>query len=370
MNKVTVVVGGQYGSEGKGKVVADIAARSKAASLFVVRCGGPNSGHSIVVDGKVVVLKALPSGAGKVGVSKGGKQMTYLVIPAAAVVDIDQLKLEVDMLKIDPSFVLVDSRAVVVTEEDRVQERIGIKGSIGSTASGNGEALIRRMRRRGDTLLMGGMFGIGINQVCTVCDVAELINVRLKTWSDVEVVIEGNQGFGLSLLYGDYPFVTSRDTTASAFCSEVGISPRAVTDIVMVIRTFPIRVGGNSGPMFEEKTWEEVAKIGGWPFATQDTGNGTCDVFVPDPREWTSVTKKLRRVGMMDWAQLLRASQFNQPTAIAVMGLDRLDWSCRDLTSHYQLKGPALDFAAKVEVTSGVQVRWIGTGPTNLLYVK
>src|SRR5207244_2042197 len=74
-----------------------------------------------------------------------------------------------------------------------------------------------------------------------------------------EVIIEGTQGFALSLLHGrDYPFVTSRDTTAAGFAMEVGLSPRLVSKIVMVIRTFPIRVGGTSGPFANETSWDEI----------------------------------------------------------------------------------------------------------------
>ena len=78
------------------------------------------------------------------------------------------------------------------------------------------------------------------------------------------IIIEGTQGFGLSLLHSKYyPFVTSRDTTAAAFVSEAGLSPLDVDDIVLVLRAFPIRVGGNSGPLPNEIDWDTVTSESG-----------------------------------------------------------------------------------------------------------
>jgi adenylosuccinate synthase len=129
----------------------------------------------------------------------------------------------------------------------------------------------------------------------------------------VDVVVEGSQGFGLSLLHGPhYPFVTSRDTTASGFAMEVGLSPRLVDKIVLVVRTFPIRVAGSSGPLPYEISWETIAKESGAP------------AVVP---EFTSVTHRLRRVGKFDVQLVKQACEYNRPTSIALMGADRLEYS-------------------------------------------
>ena len=74
------------------------------------------------------------------------------------------------------------------------------------------------------------------------------------------VVVEGTQGFGLSVYYGTYPYTTSRDTTAAGALSEAGLSPRDVDCIALVLRAFPIRVSGSSGPMPREITWREVQR--------------------------------------------------------------------------------------------------------------
>ena len=90
-----------------------------------------------------------------------------------------------------------------------------------------------------------------LHERARVEDVAPLLHHALDAGEDI--VVEGTQGFGLSLLHGPhYPYVTARDTTAAGFATEVGLSPRHIDDIVLVVRTFPIRVGGPSGPLSNE----------------------------------------------------------------------------------------------------------------------
>ena len=145
---------------------------------------------------------------------------------------------------------------------------------------------------------------------------APLVHAHLDQGDDV--IVEGTQGFGLSLLHApEYPCATSRDTTASGFAMEVGLSPRDVTTIVMVIRTFPIRVGGNSGPL-DDISWEDVRASSGTPETMP---------------EYTSVTRRLRRVGRFDLDMVKMACRYNKPTSLAVMGLDRLDYANTDVSN-------------------------------------
>jgi adenylosuccinate synthase len=162
------------------------------------------------------------------------------------------------------------------------------------------------------------------------------------------LIVEGTQGFGLSLLHGPhYPFVTARDTTASGFAMEVGLSPRQIDRIVLVIRTFPIRVGGNSGPLAHETTWEEVRRFSGAP------------EVVP---ELTSVTRRPRRVALFDLEFVKTACRYNRPTSLAVMGIDRLDHANRTIRSSDELTPRARDFLGQLTAATGVTVEWIGTG--------
>ena len=158
------------------------------------------------------------------------------------------------------------------------------------------------------------------------------------------VVIEGTQGFGLSLLQGGYwPKATSRDTTAAGFLAEAGLSPLDVDDITLVIRCHPIRVAGNSGPLSGETSWEQIAVEAG---------------ITDHIREFTTVTARLRRVGRFDPEIVRRAIQANHPSRIVLNHLDYVDPPVRDglLTSK------ARSFVEKVETEIGRQIHWLGTG--------
>lgn len=330
---VTIVVGGQYGSEGKGKVVALRA--SQVAAPWLVRCGGPNSGHTVTIAGKDVILRQVPC-------CSEPDRATFC-ISAGCVIDESILLHELDLLGITRSRIIVDPRAVLVTESDREAERREL-GEIGSTCSGTGSAQIRRMSRRPDVRLSGD--SAAIKARCRVETVAPLLHEVIDGGG--HVIVEGTQGFALSLLHGAvYPFVTSRDTTAAGFAMEVGLSPRLIDDIVMVVRTFPIRVGGTSGPFSQETTWEEVGVLSGAPTALP---------------EYTSVTRRLRRVAHFDLNAVKLACNYNRPTSLAVMGLDRIDYANRAITEIGELTPKASWFLDELEVATGVPVEFAGTG--------
>src|SRR5580698_1822480 len=108
----TIIVGGQFGSEGKGKVVALLA--SRVESPWLVRCGGPNSGHTVTIDGKDVILPQVPC-------CSESHRATFC-IAAGCAIDEAVLLRELDLLKIDRQRIIVDPRAVIVTEQDREVE--------------------------------------------------------------------------------------------------------------------------------------------------------------------------------------------------------------------------------------------------------
>jgi adenylosuccinate synthase len=329
----TIVVGGQYGSEGKGKVVALLA--SRLASPWLVRCGGPNSGHTVRIDGKDVVLRQVPCCA--------EPHKATLCVAAGCAIDEAVLLRELDLLDIERERIIVDPRAVVVTEQDREAERSQLK-DIASTCSGTGAALARRMSRRPEVPLAKNSDALRAR--CRIETVALLLHRTLDRGGDV--IIEGTQGFALSLLHGqDYPFVTSRDTTAAGFAMEVGLSPRLIDNIVMVLRTFPIRVGGPSGPFADEISWDEIRAISGAP------------EVLP---EYTSVTKKLRRVARFDINAVKLACYYNRPTSLAVMGLDRLEYANTGVCDLASLTPKARNFLDDLELATAVPVEFAGTG--------
>ncbi len=329
----TVVVGGQFGSEGKGKTVALCASQMK--SPWVVRCGGPNSGHTVRIGKEEVVLRQVPAGA--------GHPEAVLLLSAGCAVDEDLLLEEVNRLDLPKERVIVDARAVLINEHHRQLEMDAVK-HIGSTASGTGAALIHRMQRAPDVRLAGDSDKLADR--VRVESIGPMLHSHLDQAGDV--LVEGTQGFGLSLLHGPYyPFATSRDTTAAGFISEVGLSPRHVNDIIMVIRTFPIRVGGNSGPLPTEISWEQVQRISGAP------------AVYP---EYTSVTQRLRRVGRFDMTSVKTACAYNQPTKLAVMGLDRYDFRNHRAFDHQALTSATRAFLVDLERETHVRIAWVGTG--------
>ncbi|WGS19241.1 adenylosuccinate synthetase [Bradyrhizobium sp. ISRA463] len=247
---VSVVVGGQYGSEGKGKVALALA-REKAAHC-VVRVGGTNSGHTIIDErGEPRSFRQLPA-------SVFAKD-TIAVLPPGALIDVDIFEKEVAELGLGPDRVKVSPFASLISPEDREKERsTGLVDRIGSTGSGTGAALVRRIDRGSAVRLAKGEPRLHPY----IDDTARMMRDVLT--KNERIVIEGSQGSGLSVLHGGfYPHATSRDTTAAAFVSEAGLSPFDVDEIVLVLRAHPIRVAGTSGPLEDEMSWKDLAAEAG-----------------------------------------------------------------------------------------------------------
>jgi len=333
---LSVVVGGQYGSEGKGKVAQYLAVERSATA--VVRVGGSNSGHTgFIGDDAVKVLRQLPTAALLPDV--------LCVLGPGSYIDVDLLLREVDETALDPARLKIDPKAFVITAEDReMEERSGQVGEIGSTASGTGASVLRRVaRRRGSQ---------------TVADVASLRPFISETTSllrpllasGARVIVEGTQGFGLSVLHGPhYPYATSRDTSAAGAVSEAGLSPMDVDEVALVLRTFPIRVGGNSGPLANEIDWETIRHESG---ASRELA------------EYTSVTGRLRRVARFDPELVRGAIAVNKPSLIVLNHIDYVDAECAMLGT---LTDRARKFIRGVSDSIGAPVDLVGLGPSTIV---
>jgi adenylosuccinate synthase len=335
-----IVVGGQYGSEGKGKVSAFI---TKQENIDIcVRCGGPNSGHSFVDEnGNTVVLRQLPTGF--------VNARTRLLIPAGALIDPLVLKYEIESFGFTPERVGVDRKAFVIEKEDSETEKtLGLRERLSSTLCGVGAAQSRRTIRAKNARLAKEVISEHPWLREYLANVSDEVNHALDC--EKKVLIEGTQGFGLSLYHSDhYPKTTSRDTTAAGFLSEVGVSPRQVTEIVVVFRTFPIRVAGmQAGPMKEEITWEQLRLESGCPFAIE---------------ERTTVTNKVRRLARFDWELAERAAMVNKPTRLAVNCLDHLDYSNTQAKQENALSRRSREFLSELELQTKTPVFFIGKGP-------
>jgi adenylosuccinate synthase len=336
-----VVVGGQYGSEGKGKIAAYLARREDID--ICVRCGGPNSGHSFYDDeGNFRVLRQLPTGF--------INPRTRLLIPAGALIDPSVLANELAFVPDARNRVGIDRNAFIIENRDREYERsVGLRERLSSTLCGVGAAQSRRVLRGADAKLANDVVKEYPWLEMLLTNVSEEVNEALG--NDKKVLIEGTQGFGLSLYHSPhYPRTTSRDVTAAAFLSEIGVSPLRVTEIVLVLRTFPIRVAGDqAGPLKDEITWEQLRLESGYPH---------------DITEMTSVTKKIRRVGRFDWHLAKKAVQVNGPTMIAINGLDYLDFRNRGTSDYADLTFPAREFVDRLATAIRVPVTMLGTGPS------
>jgi adenylosuccinate synthase len=338
---VSVIVGGQYGSEGKGKTSLHIA-RTDRTVAAIMRVGGTNSGHvGISRDGRRFALRQLPAGA-----IDGNCE---ILLPAGAYIDVDLLLSEIDLLDHDPGKITISPFAHVITQAHRGWEMAaGLREQIGSTESGTGAAVLSRIARGG-----GGMPPAvpaeHVQQLApflgdTTAKARELLEQGKR------IVIEGTQGFGLSAIHAEaWPKATSRDTTAASFLAEAGLSPFDVDDITLVLRCFPIRVAGRqSGPLPHETTWDEIAQTAG---------------IARDLTELTTVTQRPRRVGRFDGSIVRRAIAANRPNRIV---LNHLDYVVPEVAGG-TFDARAHDFVKQIEAEIGQAIDWLGTSPSEMV---
>jgi len=332
---VSVVVGGQYGSEGKGKVAQHLARERQAAA--VVRVGGSNSGHTgVKPSGDIDVLRHLPTAA--------LDSDAMCLLAAGSYIDHDVLLAEIERTGLTPERLLIDENAFLIVAEDREAEAASDLGDrIGSTCSGTGAAVARRIARRSPDDLAGASGDLRPY----IGDVSAYLRDCLA--HDRHVVVEGTQGFGLSLLHSPhFPKATSRDTTAAAALAEAGLSPIDVTDVVLVLRAFPIRVAGDSGPFgAEEIDWATIAAEGD---------------HAEELTEHTSVTQRPRRVARFDPEIVRRAIAVNRPSTIVLNHVDHIDAGARNGA----LTARSRSFVADVAEWIDRPIDFVGLGPDSL----
>jgi len=243
-----------------------------------------------------------------------------------------------DCLRIDPN-------AAVITEREKQEEAsTALKEAIGSTLSGTGAAVGRRIAR-----VRALRFAKDEPRLKPfLSPISQLLRSRLDVGD--RLILEGTQGFGLSVLHAPhYPFVTSRDTTAAAFVAEAGLSPMDVDEVVLVVRAFPIRVSGNSGSLPNEIDWDILS-----------TESGSESLI----QEYTSVTRSLRRVARFDADLVRQAIAVNAPTHIALNHVDYVDFSCRDLN---RFSKRATEFVEKLESAISAKFDYLGFGPASMV---
>jgi len=332
-----VVVGAQWGDEGKGKVV-DILAEH--ADIIARYQGGNNAGHTLVVDGRKTVLHLVPSGVlhhGKVCVIGNG----VVVDPAVLLEEIDALRargylLDDDCLKIsDRAHVIMPYHRAI----DQARERLRGEGRIGTTGRGIGPAYEDKMARIGvrfADFLDDDTFSATLSQTLEeknaylramlneealdfesihqayqefrsrlarhVTDTGVFVRAALR--ASKRVLLEGGQGTMLDVDHGTYPYVTSSNTVASGACTGSAIAPSQITFVVGIAKAYTTRVGGG-------------------PFPTE-LSDALGRKLQQDGDEFGATTGRPRRCGWFDAVVVRQAVELNGVGGLALTKLDVL----------------------------------------------
>ncbi len=413
----TVVVGTQWGDEGKGKFT-DLVARDM--DMVVRYQGGHNAGHTLVVDGEKFALQLVPSGV--------LYEHTTPVIGNGVVVDPRVLLAEIDTLTskgVDCSRLKVSGNAHLIMpyhqELDALHERHLGAAKLGTTKRGIGPTYADKAMRTGirvqdllDPKIFRKKLDVALdhhNKVLTkvfnrlpvdvdsvasqyldecaprmsgyIADTVSLIHERLEAGS--EVLFEGAQATFLDLDHGTYPFVTSSNPVAGGACVGSGVGPRHISRVIGIAKAYVTRVG--SGP-FPTELSDEIG-----------------DYLVDVGHEYGVNTGRRRRTGWLDLVMLRQAARLNSLTEIALTKLDILDgldsikvcvayeadgeryeyvpyhqsvfhkvkpiyeelpgWKTdiSGITDHTELPSAAADYIEFLEDRIGVPIRLVGVGP-------
>lgn len=328
---ITLVVGAQYGGEGKGKVAAYLATREQ----FYASCrtGGVNSSHTIVLGNATVHLRMLPAAA----LVDPNVRVIY---GAGSLIHIPTLLGEMSSHKVWPRRIMIDPQAGIISDDLINEQRKDTRYKrIGSTLTGTGYATAERAKRR-----------LTLAKECA--DVRDMLTENIIEFlSDADtrglpILLEGHQAFGLSNYHGDYPYVSSRDCTVAEMLSEVGLHIRNGNPrVVLAVKAFPTRNHHGSLP-------HEIDRAQARELGIHEEGGGAWDR-----------PNKPRRVATIDFNIIKRAVHANGATEIALTGVDHLDTRMAGARSIESISHKVFQFISKLEQHTGVWVRYLSTGP-------
>lgn len=320
----TIVICGFFGDTGKGKIISYLSLKDKAT--VTARAGvGPNAGHTVVYGDKEYKLRMLPSAF--------VYEKCRLLIGPGVLINPDVLLKEIqltnseDRAGVDPQCAVIEPRHIEADKKGHLAKTIKTTGS--GTGPCNAERALRTVKLARDMPKLKEF----------LTDVPAEVNLAIDEGENV--LIEGTQGTYLSLFHGTYPYCTSKDVTASAACSDVGVGPTKINDVIAVFKAYTTRVGG--GPLPNELAWEEAEKRG-WA-------------------EVATVTGRRRRAAPFNYELAKRAVMLNGATQLAITKIDVLFPECKGVKSYGKLSQDARTFIEKVEKEIKVPVTLIGTGP-------
>lgn len=344
---ITIVIDGQAGSCGKGKICGYLSKKDYFA--MSTNNWSSNAGHTYVSDsGEKIIVSHIPMAM--------LRKECKLVLNAGCIITPEILFEEIRKYKniIGERKIYINPRAMIILEKHREEEKRIIKS--GSTFKGCGAAQAEKIIRKSGIILAKDYLKnlpSDLENTIEIIDTAKMINE-----CNEPILIEGAQGQDLDINYGlDYPNVTSRMCSASQLIADSGCSPFKVKDIYMIIRPYPIRISNKtnigediySGDYADSKeiTWEEIKNRCG------------CDI---DLEEYTTVTKKVRRVFEMNWERLKYNVMINRPTQIVLNFAQYIDWKAYKCTDYNLLPEKVIDFINKIERETNTPVTLIGTG--------
>lgn len=355
---VDVLLGLQWGDEGKGKIV-DVLSRDY--DLIARFQGGPNAGHTLEFGGKKYVLNTIPSGI--------FFEKTMNLIGNGVVIDPITLKKEIDKLK-EAGYDLLAKKNLMIAKKahlilpthqllDAASEKKMGEGKIGSTLKGIGPTYMDKTGRNGlrvgDTTLpdfkeryqklvdkhvsmLTALYGevadfseqekaffeaVGFINKFPLVDSEHVVNDYLK--SGKRILAEGAQGTMLDIDFGSYPFVTSSNTTTAGACTGLGIAPNKIGEVIGIFKAYCTRVGGGPFPSeLDNETGEDLRRIG---------------------HEFGAVSGRPRRTGWIDLPALKYAIMLNGVTQLVMTKADVLSgfdkiYAC----THYHYLGETIDY--------------------------
>lgn len=346
----SIVVGGHFGDEGKGKIVSYIAQKDNPD--IIARAGvGPNAGHTVYKDGRKYGLRMIPCGF--------VNDKSKLLIGAGVLVDPERFLQEVELTKTDGRLFLDLRCAIIEGKHRELDSKSDNSLKIGTTGSGCGPANSDRVNRTAKRAM----------DVPKLKDY--LIDVPLTVGKAISagesVLIEASQGFGLSLYYGNYPYVTSKDTSASTAAADIGIGPTKIDDVYVVYKAYMSRVGEDpyihylaDSDIADSKMWTNVLKRAEDEGCPGKTNNEKIAHLLG---EKGTVTGRPRKISDFDFELARYSSMVNGATKIVVTCVDKLFPECYKAQSYDKLSKNATAYLKTIEDQVGVKISIISTGP-------